>query len=259
MKASLKIALLLGAVCIAGANAQVAPADDSQRSERSADRLVREFDVNHDGRVTRAEMNGVLGWRFASATHGRPAMMFEEFLAARADAFRARNADTFRSLDWNGDGRLTLAEYAAGERARFLALDREGQGFVSCAVSGRAGWRGGISSFCADNDTNMDGRVTRAELDAAVTKRFAQASGGGGTMSLAQYQLGEQQRFAIANARSFRRLDADGDGTLSLQEYAAVELKTFARLDKNNDGVLTADELHPRVARADRGRGRRYD
>jgi len=259
MKASLKIALLIGAVCIAGANAQVADWNDSQRSERAADRLVREFDRNGDGRVTRAELNGMLGWRFAVATHHKAAMSFEEFLAARADAFRERNGETFHSLDWNGDGRLTLAEFAAADRARFIALDREGQGFVSCAASGRS-WRGGLSSFCADNDVNMDGRVTRAELDAAAAKRFAAAAGGAGAMNLAQFELGEQQRFANANARAFRRLDADGDDALTLQEFAASELKTFARLDKNNDGVLTAEELRPRnLARSDRGQRRRYD
>ena len=263
MRTSLRIALLLGVVSmVAGsATAQVANTSDGVRSERAADRLQRDFDHNGDGRVTHDEMNRTIGWRFAAATHHAPAMSLDQFIAARADAFRQQNADTFRGLDWNADGKLALSEFAASQRARFMSLDHDGVGFVSCA-SGRNGgsWRGGLSAFCADNDTNMDGRVTRSELDSAVAKRFALAAGGASAMSLGQFQISEQQRFAVANARAFRRLDAEEDGTLTVQEYGSADLKTFARLDKNRDGVLTADEIHPRnVARADRSQKRRYD
>jgi len=78
-------------------------------------------------------------------------------------------------------------------------------------------------------------------------------------MSLGQFQIGEQQRFAVANARAFRAgrgrgWHADGAGIRRLGP------ETFARLDKNRDGVLTADEMHPRnLARADRSQKRRYD
>lgn len=263
MKTSLRIALLLGVVSIVAVSgsAQVAGlADGARNSERSADRLQRDFDRNGDGRVTHDEMNRTIGWRFASATRHAPRMSLEQFISARADAFRQRNADTFRGLDWNGDGRLTLAEFAASQRVRFMSLDRDAAGAVSCAVNGRSGgWRGGLSAFCADNDTNMDGRVTRAELDGAAARRFAQATGGASTMSLGQFQISEQQRFATANARTFRRLDVDEDGALTVQEFGGSDLKTFARLDKNGDGVLAADEMHPRtLARTDRSK-RRYD
>jgi len=259
MKSSLRFALLLGVVVAAGANAQTASFDDGTglRSERAADRLLRDYDFNHDGRVTRDEMNRTLGWRFAEAAHRSPGMTFEQFLAARADQFRQRNIETFRSLDWNGDGKLTLAEYAAAQRARFTGLDRSATGTVSCAA-GAGNARAALSSFCADYDTNMDGHVARDELDGAVTRRFSQVAGGTGAMNLIQYQLSEQQRFATANARAFRRLDVDGDGQLTVREFASSELKMFARLDRNNNGVLEPDELHPRnLARSDRAPRRR--
>jgi hypothetical protein len=55
--------------------------------------------------------------------------------------------------------------------------------------------------------------------------------------------------------RMFKRLDADGDGKLSLDEFkkiaergqgrltAEMAERMFTRLDKNKDGALTPDEL----------------
>jgi Ca2+-binding EF-hand superfamily protein len=43
--------------------------------------------------------------------------------------------------------------------------------------------------------------------------------------------------------RVFRRLDRDGTGRITLQEWAAPQERLFARLDKDNDGVVTLDEL----------------
>ena len=60
-------------------------------------------------------------------------------------------------------------------------------------------------------------------------------------------------RFRDSNAKTFKRLDKDGDGRLTLAEFASNELRLFARMDKNKDGVITADEMRSRFhAREDR-------
>lgn len=219
-------------------------------NERGAARMIRDFDSNHDGRVTRAEMNNVLGYRFASATHHGPTMSLEQFMAERTAEFRKSNEAMFHRLDWNGDGKLTLAEYGAAQRVRFVQLDRDGAGFVSCSARDLAvGGGRGVSGFCRDNDTNMDGRVARAELDAAIAKRFAQGAGGSQTMALEAFVKSEEERYATANVRLFRRLDSDEDGLLSIKEFAAQDEALFDRIDKNHDGVLTPAELQPRATR----------
>jgi len=301
MTKSMRIALLLGVVTvITGAGLAFAqmegppPPDGPMQGlahghGRMADRLTANFDKNHDGKVTHDEMNRTIYARFAAATHGLPTMTSDQFAGIHAAEARQHVGEMFRRIDWNGDGRLTLEDYAAPQRVRFMTMDKDGTGSVSCAPSGRAdyqpdswtrdktGDRGGreadryssrggfgLSRFCAENDLNKDGKVTRAEFDSAVAKRFAAVTGGKGTMNADQYASDEQQRFRDLNARTFKRLDKDGDGKLTLAEFAASELKLFARLDKNKDGAIAADEMRPRFQsrwiRNDRNRsGRRYN
>jgi Ca2+-binding EF-hand superfamily protein len=274
MKTSLKIALFLGvvtALCGAG-YAQMEgpePSDGPMQGlthdrARLADRLLADFDKNHDGKVTHDEMNRAIYARFMAATHGAQTMNEDQFAASHQDEFRDHATQTFRRIDWSGRGSLTLEDYAAPQRARFMAMDKDGSGTVPCGrsfprygnnsetndgsrksryASRSTGGRGGVAAFCAANDLNQDGKVTRDEFDAAIVKRFSAATNGARTMSLPQYLADQEQDFRDGNARAFKRLDKDRDGKLSLAEFAAPELKLFARLDKNHDGVLTQDEM----------------
>lgn len=249
------VALLMGTALAVAANAQSAqnaknygPLQGlSQSAERGGQRLLRDYDANKDGRVTRAEMNNILGGRFAAATRHMAGMSLEQFVVARAAEFHAANEAMFHRLDWSGDGKLTLAEYAAPQHIRFVELDRNGQGYVFCGGDGVA--RGRLAAFCRENDLDMDGRVTRAELDQALTKRFISGAAKGASMNLAQFVASEEQRYMPTNIYLFRRLDQDGDGLLTIQEYAASETALFARLDKNGNGVLEPSELHLRQTR----------
>ena len=297
MKTSQKFALFLGTVAmIAGAGfsfAQMAAPPDGPMQglmrghERTADRLLRQFDTNHDGKITHDEMNRALYAQFTAATHGARLMTQDQFSALRAGEARQHAMEIFRRMDWNGDGKLSLEDYAAPQRARFMTMDKAGTGTISCAVAKQSsfrkntaveppgGWgesrrlrpaanravRGGfgLSAFCAENDLNMDGVVTRPELDIAIGKRFALAAHGAATMTMDQFVAAEAQRFDALNAKAFKRLDKDGDGKLSLAEFAAPELRLFTRLDRNKDGVLTGDELRtsPRTSNGRAAKSRR--
>ena len=289
MKTRLKIALLFGVVSIvAGAGFALAQMEGPQPPDgpmqglmrshgRLADRLLHEFDVNHDGKVSHDEMNRTIGARFAAATRHAPTMTLDQFVSLHQGEFRQHSSEMFRRLDWKGDGRLSADEYAVPQRARFMMMDKDGTGTVSCARARQAddrpvrkppqdkgngrrgrtqfGSRGnfGLAGFCFDNDLNKDGTVTRGEFDIAVGKRFALVASGAATMNAEQFAGDLERRFHDSNARTFKRLDKDGDGKLTLAEFAANELKLFARLDKNTDGAITGDEMRPRFhARGDR-------
>jgi len=250
------------------------------KRDRMADRLLAEFDINHDNKITHAEFNGVLGSKFVAATHGAKEMTFDQFLAMHQVDFARHTAEMFRRADWNGDGRLTLEEFAAPQRAHFEMMDRGGAGTVLCnptsgsslgygaagavdyrfrgSAASRAG-RGsgsfGRARFCGDADLSRGGQVTRSEFDAIIAKEFARASGGAATMALAQFAAEQAAQFRDANAKMFKRLDSDGDGKLWLAEFAAPSEKLFDRLDRNRDGVITPDEMKPRLrTRFDAGR-----
>jgi len=302
MTRNTKIALLVGAAVIVGgtslAFAQMdgppppdGPMQGLVHRGRLADRLLQDYDTNHDGKITRAEFNNVLGTRFAVATHRGKLMTEDQFAAIHQADFQRHAGEMFRRIDWNGDGKLTLDEFVAPQRAHFQMMDRDGSGTVSCnPVSragfgdgtapppdapppggddrgGRHGWRGGHgwggfgggfgrggrgfagfgrARFCGESDISRDGKVTRAEFDQIMLKHFQSATGGAPTMTQAQFVADLSGRYREMNDRMFKRLDKDGDGKLSLAEFAAPPLKLFARLDRNNDGVITPDEMKPR-------------
>ena len=283
MKINLRIALLLGAAGLLGATslafAQVdgpsppdGPMQGLMRRERLADRLLSEFDANHDGKITHAEFNSVLGARFAAATHGAKSMTADQFLAIHQPDFARHTMEMFQRIDWNGDGRLTLEEFAAPQRAHFEMMDSNGSGTVSCSLStdnyrpvgqssrarefdaaGRRGPTGfGRARFCSDADLSRDGKVTRAEFNTSIAKEFSAASGGAATMTLQQFTAEEAAHFRDTNAKMFKRLDTDGDGKLTLAEFAAPSERLFDRLDRDRDGTITRDEMKPRFRGRDR-------
>jgi len=216
-----------------------------------ASQFFQAFDLNRDGKVAHEELNKALGTQFAAATHGRPSMTEGEFASHYAQRTRQRIAQMFHRLDWNGDGKLTLDEYAAPLRVHFEAFDRDGTGTESCranpvqhaSYSPARQTGAGRVRFCADHDLNRDGVVTHAEFDSATASRFSALASGGRAATAAQFTADMLAHYRDLSARIFERLDADRSGTLSLAEFASPEQKTFARMDKNRDGIVTRDEL----------------
>jgi Ca2+-binding EF-hand superfamily protein len=152
MHPNMKIAFVLGATVLVGmtgvayAHMDGPPPPDGPMQglvhrSRLADRLLAEFDANKDGKITKAEFNNVLGTRFAAATHGAKFMSEDQFAAIHQGEFQSHAAEMFRRIDWNGDGRLTIDEFEAPQRAHFQMMDRDGTGTVSCNPAMHADFR----------------------------------------------------------------------------------------------------------------------
>jgi Ca2+-binding EF-hand superfamily protein len=276
MKPHIRFPLLAGAALVIGtgvALAQMEPPPPSpdmygrgSMHERLSKRFERDFDLNKDGKITKAEFDKALSQRFAEAAGGGAAMTEAQFAKAHEKRLGDHTRRLFRRADWNGDGVLSLAEFRAPLRARFTRADRDGTGSVSCRRPSRHGrgdgpkrhsrrhrhhhhaghFRRGRAKMCHDADLNKDGRVTRAELDKAIADKYAATVKGAKGMTGAQFYELARVRFQEMEAHRFKRLDRNHDGRLSEAEFAAPGARLFARLDQNKDGVVTKDELKAR-------------
>lgn len=255
---------LLGKTDRAAAPADVRSADNyappvSIRASRgSGGRFFAQYDLDHDGRITRDEFNKGLSAQFSQSANGAQTMIQAQYIAYRMAGLRQRADQSFRRDDWNGDGKLSLDEYMAPEHARFESADRDGAGSIRCTGRGSAaddasdgtsrtagfGGRSGGSraAICRYDDLNHDGVVSRAEFDQAMHQEFASAAKGG-VLNADQFYAIMASHIHDSAVRTFARLDANQDGKLDLAEFSTSELRYFTRLDRNSDGIVTRDEM----------------
>jgi Ca2+-binding EF-hand superfamily protein len=103
-------------------------------------------------------------------------------------------------------------------------------------------------------ETDRDGRLTQAEVDAVRTARFAESDTNvDGRLSLEEYQVLWVEVMRPRMVRQFQGHDRDGDGAVAQEEFLERYRLLVYRLDADNDGVLTREEL----LGARRGGGRR--
>jgi Ca2+-binding EF-hand superfamily protein len=70
-----------------------------------------------------------------------------------------------------------------------------------------------------------------------LVRRFA-------CLALAVGVLGAKAQAQVTDTGSYlQRMDTDGDGRVSVEEYVQWLLYAFDHMDRNGDGVLSADEL----------------
>lgn len=266
MKPIVRYALLLSAVVIAGGGVAAAKLDRTPAPPRAYSAnsgtighsrgpgKFFQYDVNHDGKVTRDEMNRVLAQQFAQAAGSAPSIGQAQFIAFRMKDLHTHTDQMFRRADWNGDGRLSLDEYMTPERVRFQYADRDGTGVIACGfrpaaaaksashARGHSGGRG-RGGFCKSADLNHDGQVTRGEFDKSAQQEFAAAAKGGSLNADAYFGI-ISAHVRDSSSKMFARLDKNHDGKIDRGEFAQSQTRYFAKLDRNNDGVVTRDEFY---------------
>ncbi len=123
--------------------------------------------------------------------------------------------------------------------------------FTLAAVAQGSAGEGRGQMWVEKLDTNGDGDITRAEVEAHKAARFTGADANGdGAVTIAEFETYAEaekaRRAGERRQRMFARMDANGDGSISAAEYGEHKMprmdRMFDRIDSDDDGVITEAE-----------------
>jgi len=159
---------------------------------------------------------------------------------------RARGIQAmFAEADTNKDGKVTRDEMLAAATARFQAADTNHDGYLDAterkamhAAMGKDAAHQG--SFFAKMDHDGNGTISRDEAPPHLAARFDQLDTNfDGVLDKQELAAAHGDK---AKHGAMAKMDADGDGKVSLAEFTAGALRMFSHLDTDNDGVITLAE-----------------
>ncbi len=112
-------------------------------------------------------------------------------------------------------------------------------------------------------DTNHDGTVTRAEMEAGLKAEFDAADKKhNGCLDPDETDAVNEARWAEGLSTTSTIVDWNHDGCVDFKEFANTARSLFDELDKNGDGKLTPEELHgkkPKVKNPEAGPRAQHD
>ena len=234
----LLVALPLAALTIGAWAQSGVPASPQHRSHFQ--RLLETMDTNGDGRISQDEYLAAATTHFDAIDTQHTGSIDAKQLAdspAADERIQHRAQAIIKHLDKAGNGYVTQDEFLTAAKKRFAHMDRNGDGKLTADELGKR---------FDKLDANHDGFVTLDEYLAAATTLFHQFdSQGNGHVTAAEIAASpkSQQRTAHVAAHLIKRMDANGDGFVSRDEYLAAAKTRFAKLDKNGDGFIDAGEL----------------
>ncbi len=102
--------------------------------------------------------------------------------------------------------------------------------------------------FLAEFDVNRDGKVTHDEFNRTLAHEFSVATNGAPMMTLEQFAGIHLKDLRAQAAEEFLRIDWNGDGKVTADEYMAAERDRFETLDRDGTGVIRCGSSRGRGA-----------
>jgi Ca2+-binding EF-hand superfamily protein len=161
----------------------------------------------------------------------------------------ARPTPFFRTLDANGDGKLSKEELQKAVE-RFEELDLNKNGFLEPSeLFGMPGGTGGANDTRTERAQAASPELQPGRADPpGANPAGAPAAAKSGTAPPARPAGRDTAPGAVNGLR--QRLDADGDGKISRSEARGKLKERFDTIDRNNDGYLDRDEIRKALREA---------
>lgn len=127
--------------------------------------------------------------------------------------------------------------YEGGHHGEYRGHGHRGHG------KGRHHWRH-FESMLETYDSNEDGKLTQAEIDAVRAERLAKFdSDGDGQLNLQEYEALWLDAMRERMVDRFQRHDDDGDGQVTVEEFGERFSRMVARQDRNGDGAISREDF----------------
>jgi len=186
-------------------------------------------------------MSGAIGALFLTAGSIAVAQVNTDASGPRTGRFAAMLGDA------NGDGNVTKAEAAAAMDAHFAKMDVNKDGRIDKADREAARTQRQDAWF-AKVDTDRNGQLSKPELAAGKAARAETRDDAGPKMGHpgrgGRFMRGHGGRGGEGRGGMMGRMaDTDKDGAISRNEFAAAGDAMFAKADANKDGTVTAAEM----------------
>ncbi|CAN5363310.1 hypothetical protein BH10PSE7_BH10PSE7_26840 [soil metagenome] len=110
-------------------------------------------------------------------------------------------------------------------------------------MHGMQGMRGMWKEMSERYDTNKDGKLDQAEIDANRTEWHAKFdTDKDNTLSLKEFEALWLEANRQQMVREFQRFDEDGDAKVTLEEYKEPLAHIVQNMDRNGDNFLSRDD-----------------
>jgi len=143
---------------------------------------------------------------------------------------------------------VTVAAIAAAGSIAVAGASLADRGFGGRHGGGYGHGHGGfgprVLTMFQKFDLDQDGRLTQAEIDDARQGQLAQFDADkDGRLTLKEFEGLWLERMRERMVDHFQRLDADGDGVVTKEEFGAPMAFIVVLSDRNGDGALSLDDM----------------